>query len=98
MEMWLRSIALKIAVLNCLLLVGCGDEKSSQPITLYRESISSGNSIVSFVNHNDPEGITATSYCEIFRQAYEKKYPEKYFCVPLVFQEFKPDVKWRVPQ
>jgi hypothetical protein len=35
-------------------ITGCDEPKSSQAITLYKGSIASGNSIINFVNYEDP--------------------------------------------
>lgn len=75
---------------------GCAEQKPSQVITLYKGSIASGNSIVNFVNHNDPSGAYSEGFCEDMKKLYEKKWRETYYCSSIQFKKFVPDLKWNL--
>jgi hypothetical protein len=80
-----------------LVLAGCfQNERSvtSQPITLYRDTVNSGNSMTSLVNHNDPNGVIALKHCEDLRELYEKQYFRRFICSSESFSEFIPKIRW----
>lgn len=75
-------------------MVGCNYKKESQVITLYKISVSDGNSIINFVSHDDPNGTRALGFCEDMKNLYENKWRERYYCSSVQFDEFIPEVKW----
>lgn len=78
------------------LITGCEQRKPSQVITLYKGNIASGNSIVNFVDHNDPNGVWAQGFCEDMKKLYEAKWREKYYCAGVQYEEFIPEIKWMI--
>jgi hypothetical protein len=81
-------------IICAALLLACSKKNTSQPITLYKDAIASGNSIVSFVNSYDENGTIAMGFCEEMRLLYEKKFSARYFCAPVSFADFTPRVDW----
>ncbi len=75
-----------------LTIVGC-EKNDSQMIVLYRHSVAPGNSVVSFVSHNDGTGQYASPHCEQLRKLYESKEKIAYVCSTVVFDDFKPRIK-----
>ena len=81
------------SVIAFLLLAACG-LKNSQLVVLYKNRVAPGNSVVSFLNHNDETGQYASQHCEELKQLYEARdEPIKYVCSTIVFDEFKPGIK-----
>lgn len=88
----------KIVTIGCvaLLLNACGNQSSgeaSQLVVLYKGEVAPGNSMVSFLNHNDPTGQYASKHCEALRDAYSQKEGIPYVCSTVVFPEFQPKIK-----
>ncbi|MFC7411356.1 hypothetical protein [Hydrogenophaga atypica] len=97
--MAVRARPLIVALLSMpLAITAFGQPSKSQPITLYRESVQEGNSIVNLVNYNDPKGEWALSHCEELRKLYEAKYRYRYICAPVIDKAFRPDVQWTVKE
>lgn len=80
-------------LLSIVAITSCGDTERSQLVVLYKSSVSPGNSVVSFVNHNDESGQLASVHCEELRRVYEAKEGIRYICSTVVFDEFKPTIK-----
>lgn len=76
-------------------LVACS-ETPSKPVTLYKGTIASGNSVTNFVNHADKFGDTAMIYCKDLAEIYERRYGERYICSVVVYKDFKPNALWNV--
>jgi len=74
------------------LLSGCEGEKS-QIVVLYKNSVATGNSVVSFINYSDPHGEIASMYCEDLRKVYSARYQITYVCSTEVFEEYRPEIK-----
>jgi hypothetical protein len=89
----LYALVLAVALVGSAI---AGDPRPSQPITLYRGSIESGNAVVSFVRYDDPNGTWARNACEDLRRYWESKEFQKYFCEPLIWEEWVPRIEWRV--
>jgi hypothetical protein len=83
-----------IALSSLILLSACDGKKESRPITLYKNSVSVGNSVISFVSHNDRDGSFSMIHCEELRKLYERKYQENYMCSTYKDEEFIPRIKW----
>lgn len=88
----------KVVLIGCmaLLLTACGSQsgnEASQLIVLYKGDVAPGNSMVSFVNHNDPSGRYASEHCEVLRNLYSAREGIPYVCSTVVFPEFKPNIK-----
>lgn len=84
------------AICVTLLLSACGNQSSgeaSQLVVLYKGEVGPGNSIVSFLNHNDPTGQYASKHCEAIREVYSAKEGIPYVCSTVVFPEFRPEIK-----
>jgi hypothetical protein len=75
--------------------VACSNS-SSKPVTLYKGSVASGNSVTNFVNHADKFGDTAMIYCRDLAEIYERRYGERYICSDVVYKDFKPKAAWSV--
>ena len=69
------------------------NSRQSQLVVLYKESVDPGNSVVSFLNHDDETGRFASIHCNELKQLYEMKEHIKYICSTVVFEEFKPSIK-----
>lgn len=80
-------------LLSLLVSTGCGNN-ASQLVTLYRESVSEGNGIVSVIRWNDPNGIWAIEHCKALEKYYERENGQDYICSTVVFDEYKPRIKW----
>lgn len=90
-QLSIRSLLALIAVS----LVACS-EAPSKPVTLYKGSVASGNSVTNFVNHADKFGDTAMLYCKDLAEIYELRYGERYICSDVVYKDFKPKAFWNV--
>ena len=75
--------------------VACSNS-SSKPVTLYKGSVASGNSVTNFVNHDDKNGDTAMIYCRDLAEIFERRYGERYICSDVVYKDFKPNAAWNV--
>ena len=82
-----------ILFLATTLLSACGNDTKSQLVVLYRGSVESGNSLISFINKNDETGQHATVHCENLKSMYMEKEKINYICSTVVFDEFKPSIK-----
>jgi hypothetical protein len=92
-----HNLAVAIILISALSgITGCDEQKSSQVITLYKGSIASGNSIVNFVDYEDPNGSYAQGFCEDLKKLYEKKWRETYYCSSTQFKKFLPKIKWHI--
>jgi hypothetical protein len=93
----MRQIVIALIFLATLSgITGCDEPKSSQAITLYKGSIASGNSIINFVNYEDPNGAHAQGACEDMKNLYERRWHETYYCSSIQFKEFLPKIKWHI--
>lgn len=90
----IRTLLLLLTFMT--LVTGCDQRKPSQVVTLYKDTIASGNSIVNFVDHNDPNGVWALGFCEDMKKMYEIKWREKYYCASIQYDEFVPEIKWAI--
>ncbi len=84
------------AVFGVLLFSGCGiqpSKEASQLVVLYKERVASGNSLVSFVNHNDPTGQYALKHCEELREIYSSREKIPHICSTIMFADFRPRIK-----
>jgi hypothetical protein len=88
-------IQIFLSVALIALLAACSQKKDSRPITLYKNTVSVGNSVVSFVSHNDRDGSFSMIHCEAMRKLYEQKYRENYMCSTYKDDEYIPNVKWQ---
>lgn len=86
---------LLLMALMVLSSVACSNS-SSKPVTLYKGSVASGNSVTNFVNHDDKNGDTAMIYCKELAEIYERRYGDRYICSDVVYKDFKPNATWNV--
>lgn len=91
-----KTATMVILIATLPFFIGCAEQKPSQVITLYKGSIASGNSVVNFVDHNDPNGAYAQGFCEDMKKLYEQKWRETYYCSSVQFKKFVPDLKWNL--
>ena len=85
-----------LSLFMLVILVGCDKSPASQPITLYKGAVASGNGIVHFISHNDPNGIYSTKHCEALKKFYESSDNSSYVCSSVVYNEFVPRAEWRL--
>lgn len=85
----------QLLLLCVLALGGCGDP-ASQPITLYRDYVGPGNGMVHLVSWNDPDGDLSLRWCEDLRKLYERTNKRPYVCARVIYEEFRPQAKWRL--
>lgn len=90
-----QHLSRSLMALFAVSLVACSDAPS-KPITLYKGSVASGNSVTNFVNHADKFGDTAMIYCRDLAEVYERRYGERYICSDVVYKDFKPNATWNV--
>lgn len=70
----------------------------SQLVVLYRDSIVEGNSMVSFISHDDPTGEWAMKHCENLKKLYMRDEAREYICSTFIFENFRPKIKQSLPE
>jgi hypothetical protein len=85
-----------LKILAFVMLSGCYDHPESQPITLYKGTVMSGNGIVHFISHNDPKGTYSMKHCEALKNFYESSDISSYVCSSVVFKDFVPLAQWKI--
>ena len=65
----------------------------SQMITLYKHDVMEGQSMISFVNHDDPNGTLAKDHCERLKKLYEEEDKIEYVCSDVQYNKYKSKIK-----